>query len=137
MPTTDLSHTSINEPIWVLYPWFEEDGPGLIHPSDFDSFRRQKPYGAIFKKCENDGIYTVISRGASRFRVLPELITEIPLSLSRNYDIGHQVKLKNNTTGEIADVRWHYKLKKPMFLLRINGKRKSKRYFPEDFLEVV
>ena len=59
---------------------------------------------------------------------------------SRIYDIGFvvgdQVKLKESTEKEvfIYKIDWHGNKKVPIYYLTIDGKKKTKRYFLEDFI---
>lgn len=123
----------MNNITWALCPWFEDSGNDLIHPNDLELVRAFPPYGIVFKVLGVDGSYVKINYKQNSFRVKKHFLTIIKPDESWVYDIGEVIQLRQN--GDIAvieGISWHYKNKQPMYTIGINGKRKSKRYWPKD-----
>ena len=67
-------------------------------------------------------------------RVKNDLFNEVP---TPGFTFGQTVRL-TETPGQdaiITDIMWHYVNKEPYFLVKVNGKKKSKRFFKADFCE--
>jgi hypothetical protein len=116
---------------WGHYPWFEEHGPKLIHPEDLESFRALFPYGKVFECVAADAGQITLSHGGKSYRVGPELFRPLPIPLRR---VGDEVLLKEgNRRGVVVEQAWHHQKNQAMYFLRIDGKKKSKRYWESDF----
>ena len=53
-------------------------------------------------------------------------------SLGQMVDVIVNDRNRTPRTGSIRLIVWHYKLSKHLYLLEVNGKKVSKRYFEED-----
>ncbi len=55
------------------------------------------------------------------------------------YDYGDKVSPLNHKDmiGEIIGISWHFKYKKHIYKISINGKVKSKRYFDENLVQII
>ena len=117
---------------WGLYPWFEEHGRDLIHPDDFEDFRRLASNAKVFQctACERE--FVSLRYGERHFRVKPTLFKPVPKPL---FDFGKRVTFKNGSnlvTGVVSDILWHYKETKHYFLVSVDGKPLKKRYWAEE-----
>ena len=122
-----------DEITWALCSWFEESGEHLIHPDDLDRIRRFNPFGVVFTVLTNDGEYTEIGAGAEKFRVRPETLRLIKPRESWIFELGEGVAIKGrNYNGTVVGIGWHHKEEKPTYRLKVAGKIKSKRYWPDD-----
>jgi hypothetical protein len=120
---------------WGLYPWFEEDGVEQIEPRYREAFRNLQPYGKVFFCVgERDG-YIELQYHHQRFWVKPALFQIVQ---SPAYTFGDVVRMRKNpqVTGSICGIGWHYKRGREMYVVEVNGKKQSSRYFREDFIEV-
>ncbi|MGG1619420.1 DUF6960 family protein [Paenibacillus sp. NRS-1781] len=117
--------------LWGLYPWFEEDGQHLVEPSQKNDFSHLNPYGKVFQCVDEDTNYISIKYNNQIFKVIPTLFKEVPPPI---YTIGERVQLvkKPEIDGEICDIQWHHSLKKEMYFIKVEGRKKSSRYFSED-----
>lgn len=116
---------------WGLYPWFEECGTHLIHPEDLAVVRTLVPGGKIFRVMGEDEKFIWLSYGEIEFRALPSLFKEI---LGKVHGIGESIVLKDGRKGEVIGMQWHHQRAEPMYQLRVDGKKKSNRYWNEDFV---
>ncbi|WP_317054991.1 DUF6960 family protein [Roseovarius rhodophyticola] len=127
-----------DEITWALFSWFEECGAHLIHPEDLERVRSFNPYGVVFNVLADDGEYTVIGAGSEKFRVRPEALILIKPEKPWRFEIGETVSVVGRDyVGLIVGISWHFKEKKPMYGLKVAGKLKSKRYWPEDLEKQV
>ncbi len=116
---------------WGLYQWFEEHGKELVHPEDIDNFRKLIPNGKVFKCIYADDTYLTLQYGRNTYRVKPDLFKVVP-EPQKNF--GDTVTiLKSEKVAEIFEVMWHFKRNTHMFSVKIDGEKKSKRYWIEDF----
>ena len=115
---------------WGLYPWFEEDGPELIHPEDIAIVRSLLPNGKVFQQSSVEGDYIKLRYGDVEIRVRESLFRPLPVCPR---SIGSTVTLKDGRVGEVVGIQWHHKRDEPMYQLRIEGKKKSFRYWEADF----
>jgi hypothetical protein len=122
METTDTQ--------WGLYPWFEEHGPQLIHPDDLALVRALVPNGKVFRVIGIEDDFVRLSYGETEFRARPSLFKAVDGEV---HGIGESVILKDGYVGEIIGVQWHHQRGEPMYQLRVDGKRKSNRYWNSDF----
>lgn len=118
---------------WVLYPWFEEHGADHIHPDDFERFRALKPYGLVFRNLGTDFDFCILEYAGEKFRVREELIQAISFPTDHMFKVGDLVRINvKDDVGEVVEVRWHHKEQKPIYTLKITGRKKGKRYWPEE-----
>ncbi|MDH3976666.1 MAG: hypothetical protein OEV42_20575 [Deltaproteobacteria bacterium] len=116
---------------WGLYLWFDEHGVGLIHPEDIEKFRKLVPNGKVFECVDDDGQYITLKYADMRYRVLRNIFKPVKEPVRK---IGEQVKLRESSTvATIVDIEWHFKKNTHIYFIEIEGKRKSKRYWIEDF----
>ena len=116
----------------ALYPWFEELGPQWIHPQDIDAFRQLFPYRRVFTVLDQQDGFTRIAHGDQVFRVKPSLLESVS---TPRFTVGQVVRIPGKD-GEavIEGIYWHFKDRKPYFMVRYKGKLKSKRYWAEDLV---
>ncbi|WP_346352912.1 DUF6960 family protein [Azotosporobacter soli] len=122
---------SRNKNTWGLYPWFIENGEQLIEPLDLEKFKRLSPYGKIFECIDEDNEYITLKYGEEVYQVKAELYKQVNAPI---FTFGNKVRLteKLETIGVIIDINWHNKENTPIYLIEINGKRKSTRYMETD-----
>lgn len=116
---------------WVLFPWFDGSSSDDVHPQDLPATRELMPYCKLFYAKALEGDYIRIARGDSEIRVRVGRLEPVP---GRPRGLGEQVRLHDGRDGVIVDVLWHYKRSAPFYHLRLDGKRKSKRYWDSDFV---
>ena len=117
-------------PRWALFPWLEEHGNDTIHPEDLRKVREIAPYGKVFLVEDENFDYFVLRYGGERVRIRSDLVKIVDRQARL---VGETVKMCNGKEAKVTAVQWHHKKKKPFFLLDIEGKKKSKRYWENDF----
>ncbi len=122
-----------NDISWALCPWFEELGDSVIHTDDLEELKKLKPYGLIFKVVKEDANWIYLRFGGQEFRVSPSIVKQISPTAMHIFDVGEEVSIIEKAEfGKVLKVMWHYQKRKPMYTLQIEGKKKSKRYWPEE-----
>ncbi len=114
---------------WGRYPWFVENGTELIHPDDIESFTKEANNCKVFK-CIEEGEYLTLRYNNRCFRVKNKLFKPVP---APKFDFDQKVKI--NEKGEeavITDIMWHLNNHKHYYLVSVNNKKKSKRFFESD-----
>jgi hypothetical protein len=118
-----------------LYQWFEEFGTELIHANDLESFRRFLPNGKIFHCLGMNGEYLLLSYGELQFRVKPNLFKPVPKPART---IGDKIAVRSKgkiVNGIICDMIWHFQRAEPFYHIFADGKKLSKQYWKDDFIE--
>ncbi len=119
--------------ILVLYPWFEEHGPQMIHPDDLSSFRKLQPYGLVFEQVTVDRDFHTLSYGSTHYRVKPDLIKPILPRPDKVFELGDLVDILGvDHVGTVILRSWHHTKRRIFYNLRINDKTSGKRYWAED-----
>lgn len=119
--------------MWGLYPWFEESGANLVHRDDLDGFRRLSPYGKVFLRIGDEGDYIRIGYGDHTFRVKPELFAPVPPIA---FPIGTSITVRAaNVDATIDAIEWHHRDAKPIYFVRRDGKRDSRRYSEAELVQ--
>ena len=116
-----------------LYRWSELYNENYIHIQDLEKIREFHSNGKVFQCIDENIDYITLKYGNDTFRVKPELYSMINEKL---LPIGSIVKLKKypDMNAIIIDNRWHGDKEEPMYFITLNGKKKTKRYFLEDFI---
>jgi hypothetical protein len=117
---------------WGTYPWFLEHGKDKIHPDDMDNFKKETNNCKVFECVEECSQFITLKYGENQYRVKNDLFNEVP---TPGFTFGQTVRL-TETPGQdaiITDIMWHYVNKEPYFLVKVDGKKKSKRFFKADF----
>jgi hypothetical protein len=112
-----------------LYPWFAEHGDDLVHPEDQKKLLKLTPYGKVFELVSSDSDYIELSYGEESYRVKPDLYLPIP-------EIRHRIGDNLERHGEdhlVRDIRWHFQKRQVFYLVYVNGKKSSRRYFEDEF----
>lgn len=132
-PSARLSNRPAN---FALYNWYPEHGLHLVHPDDRDGFMRLMPAGRVFGFARV-GDWTVLSHGASTFRVLGDLLRPLP---EPRHWLGDEVRFFSGgetRSGVVRDVLWHFSDAVPFYLLSADGKALNKRYLDDDLLALT
>ena len=116
-----------------LYRWSELYDDSYIYIQDLEKIRQFHPNGKVFQCIDENLDYITLKFGNDIFRVKPELYKVINKKV---LPIGSVVKLKKypDMDAIIIDNRWHGEKKEPMYFITLMGKKKSIRYFLEDFI---
>jgi Family of unknown function (DUF6960) len=117
---------------WCLYPWFLGDGVSYIHPDDLDDFKALMPYGKLFRCVGSDRDFIILERAGKHYRVMPSLARPVPDPAFR---FGDRVRCLSGGVEKRAVVReiiWHFNRNQPYFLLTIEGKKASRRYWSDE-----
>ncbi len=118
---------------WALFPWFEEHGTDHVYPDDLADLRDLSPYGRVFRHYADDPPYAVLGYAGQKFRVRPDLVTPITSAHGAILDVGATVQvIADGSPARILEVAWHHEKQAPFYQLRVNGRKKSKRYWPDD-----
>ena len=119
---------------WGTYPWFLEQGIDKIHPDDIDNFKKEAHNCKVFECVEDCSQFITLKYGENQYRVKSELFKEVP---TPEFTFGQKVRLKDDLGQDavITDIMWHYKQKEHYFLVKADGKKKSKRFFKAEFDE--
>ena len=115
---------------WGLYPWFIEEGEDSIHQNDIEKFKQLNPYCKVFYCKSNDEQYLTICYNQNCYKVKPKLYEIIP---TPKFTFGNKVNINDKAEyGEVIEIMWHYSKAKEFYHLKVNGKKKKKRYYSED-----
>ncbi|NLS19411.1 hypothetical protein HGP16_23000 [Rhizobium sp. P40RR-XXII] len=126
-----------NNVIWALCPWFEENGEWLIDPDDLERIRAFRPYGVVFRVFDEDREYVTICSGDQVFRVRRDILKMIEPKECWRFEVEESAFIKESGySGTVASIRWHQKENKPMYLLKVGGTIKSRRYWPEELEKI-
>jgi hypothetical protein len=127
---------SIHKGTWGLYPWFPEHGPDAIHPEDLISLLAHPPYGKLFECVGNDGEFLSLKCHDNdfAFRAKPILFKSVPPPPVQVGDIVTVISKGSQKTATISGMGWHFKKNEHIFVLTIEGKPASKRYWLADFI---
>lgn len=118
---------------WALYPWFNEHGDDLIHPDDIESFIKITPSLRMFRVLPPQEEWSAIKYGENIFRVDSILLKIIPPCGNIFFEIGEKVKIVGGEELALVEGNgWHHAKNSPFYILRINGKVRSRRYWPDE-----
>lgn len=118
---------------WGLFPWFPEYGIGMIHPDDTDRFAALSPNGKVFESLGQRDGYLVLAYGDATFRVKPDLFRVVMQPSKR---IGELVTIESKgkrVLATIVEIHWHHQRNETFYLVQIDGKRLSKRYWSNEW----
>ena len=117
---------------WGTYPWFLEHGIDLIHPDDLENFRKEANNCKVFQCVNEDAQFITVKYGNALFRVRDSLFKSVP---APKFYFGQKLELEGKSDSEIivTDIMWHYRKKEHYYLISVNGKKKTKRYFESEF----
>lgn len=120
---------------WFIYQWFYEDGEDLIHPIDLERYKERFRYHGwcLFYCILEDKEYITFKYKKELFRVKPKLYKRVSMPI---FSYGDYLKLKKypNAICKVDDIRWHSDRSEPFYTLIVDGKKKLKRYYEEEFL---
>jgi hypothetical protein len=118
---------------WGLYPWSVENGKDLIHKEDLEKAKKLNLYGKVFKCIDKETNYIKIMYDNNIIRVKPELYKLINIFV---IPIGYETRLKKYPKEKaiVKEIIWQATYEQPVYYITINGKKKTKRYFLEDFI---
>ena len=102
-----------------------------IHPEDEYDFR-----SSVFKCVDILGEYVLLKNPEYSFRVKCENYATFPDPPKFDFDEQVRPKNKSDVIGVIFQMIWHYKRGEMMYFIKINGKKKSKRYWADDLISV-
>ena len=121
-----------------LYIWTPDSKPiEWIFPEDYTSFSAQHSFGRVYHCIGFDSDYIIIksNRVENGYRV--DLKGFVPVASTDHY-VGDQVIVlvgsQMGLQGEICGMGWHTCHKKIIFILKINGKKRSRWYYEEDII---
>jgi hypothetical protein len=117
---------------WCTYPWFEEHGVSCVHPDDLDDFKALKPNGRLFRCIGSDENFLVLEHAGKQYRVTPSLAKPVP---DPAFGYGDAVRVTSGGAERRAVVReimWHFQRNQPYFLLEVEGKTSSRRYWSDE-----
>ena len=118
---------------WGRYLWSIEHGVEKIHPDDLENFKKEANGVKVFQCVNETTDYITLEYGENSYQVKIDLFR--PVSAPK-YHIGQDVKVVSNnqlTDGVITDIMWHSSKNEHFYFITIAGKKKSKRYFEDEF----
>ena len=118
---------------WGIYPWSTLYGDDLIYSEDLEKAKENELRGKVFHCIDSDGKYITLEYQNENYRVKPDLYKVFHGIV---FPIGSSIKIKKypDKFGVIRDICWYWDKKEPMYFITLNGKKKTKRYFLEDFI---
>lgn len=105
----------------------------MIHPDDLASVKELTLNGKVFQAIEEDSTYLILSYGEVTFRAKPDLFWAVDCPPKQ---IGDVIKVESKgeqKSGTIVGIEWHHQRNEPFYLVAIDGKQSSKRYWNSDF----
>lgn len=122
---------------WALLPWLDGCVEDFAHPDDLNGLKEVRLYGGLCKVICEGKDYVKIEYNKHSFRVRRDVLSIFSPKSEWLYEIGERVGVVGKDyVGSILGIGWHYKMKKPTYGLIVNGKRKSRRYWPEDLIKM-
>jgi len=117
---------------WGTYPWFLEHGIDKIHPDDVDIFIKEANNCKMFECVKENSVFITLKYNERVYRVKKDLFNEVA---APRFAFGQKVKLVDESNQEvlITDIMWHYDKNEPYYLVKVDNKKKSRRYFEVDF----
>ncbi len=104
-----------------------------IREADYEAFTSQHSLGRIYHCVGIEDNFIVLKSNRNEsYRVNPEGFHQVPFT---DFYIGDKVKVLNGSkAGMIAviDMGWHAKREKIIYLLEIDGKRRTRHYWEEN-----
>lgn len=104
----------------------------FVHPNDLENLDKLEQPVNLIIDFASDYIKLEINRSYS-IRLKPTIVQE---AQKPEYFINDRVKMMNSKgfleLGIVKDYYWHLKSNKYIYLLEVNGKMKSRRYYAED-----
>lgn len=122
--------------MWGTYPWFNEYGDELIHPDDRALFKKNASNTKVFEFSKGSDEYNNFRYGENNFRIKDTISVALP---EPKYNFGEDVlvKKKEALVGKITDIMWHFSKKEYYYLLSVDGKKKSTRYFENELRKIT
>lgn len=118
---------------WGMYPWFEENGKGLIHPDDIDDFSKEVNNCKVFL-CVKEDEYLTLKYNNNYYRVKEKLFKSVP---KPKFNFEQKVKIKDSDKEVfIADIMWHLNKQEHYYFVIADNKKKTKRYFESELIEI-
>jgi hypothetical protein len=119
---------------WGTVPWVPSRAEE-VHLEDRESVDQLTFWDKVLKciGITDDG-YLILQYSSDLYRVRPKLFATVP---SPMFDFGQRVKdTVLNRNGTILHILWHGNRKEEYYILAINGRKSSRRYFAND-LELI
>lgn len=114
---------------WVIAPWFQGKNLEAVHVDDRELALSKPLAGPVFEVVGRDGRFAILDYDGGHLRVLAYALKPISKRVIRP---GTKVSLADGRRGNVRYVGWHSKRDEPMYLLNLEGKKKSKRYWNSD-----
>lgn len=114
---------------WVLAPLFQGRNLEAVHPDDRELALSKPLAGPVFEVVGREGRFAILDYDGGYLRVLAYALKPISKRVIRP---GTKVSLADGRRGNVRYVGWHSKRDEPMYLLHLEGKKKSKRYWISD-----
>ena len=121
--------------IWVVCQYFSEDRYDEVCPDDLEKFLQLFPYQKAFQCVGEDDKFIYLKQENNVYRVKDSLVKAIE---EPKFKIGETVMLSDkNEEAIVVSIGWHYKFAEPIYIVKVNGKIKRKRYFTGDLQKIA
>ena len=113
---------------WARLTWFRGHGDDKVH-SDDRSLLEPGVQGRLVKLLGTEESWQRVRLGNAEVRVHHSLLAESP---SPRFDYGARVRTLPPRTfivGEVISIIWHFKRNEAFYLLSVEGKPESSRYW--------
>ena len=108
--------------------WTSETDERLAAPGEKSRLLEHRVNGRVALLVGADGSFQRVRIGDQEFRISAEKIAPAE---GTKYAVGDELILDGKPT-KVKEVVWHYAKNQPFYLLDIDGKKSSKRYFNDD-----
>ncbi len=119
--------------LWVLFPWFVENGEKHVALEDRAGMEELRPYGKLFHCRAWERPYIELDWDGQRFRVTPNLLKSVP---EPAYGFGETVTLAADPTrlATVREIHWHFKEGREFYKIEEGRRLKSRRYWSDDLV---
>jgi len=122
---------------YVTTAWFEgSSNPSYIKPEDLQRFLLHgRLYGYVYQVVRHDGDFLVIRYGTEEFSISEDAC--IKIAAQNVLSVGATIALTGTgVTAYIREIIWHFKHQEPFYLLNLNNRKTSRRYFQHELVAV-
>jgi len=90
------------------------------------------PYGRLFRCVGSDSDFIILEHAGKHYRVRPSLARPVP---DPAFGYGDTVRATGSGVEKravVRDMMWHFRRNQPFFLLTVEGKKSSRRYWSDE-----
>ena len=115
---------------WLVCHLSEIDDYLRVSEDVRDKFWSIHPTQKVFECIDHEEKYIIIKYGENTFKCENIFFKCVPEPI---YKIGDKVLINySEEIGEVREIYWHGNRKAPYYLLTVNNKKKSRRFFDDE-----